>query len=97
MRTESLMKDKGPKEKGQVNKIMCEERLMGKLKIDNKNLQRDMEHVMKDADQFLSNLKGHKRARGRVKKDVQRLKEHLSRLIKHLKHLESEYVQSSGS
>ena len=58
---------------------------MGNPQIDNKDLQNDMEHVLKDADQFLSDLKGQKRARGRAKKHLQRLKEHMTRLIRHLK------------
>ncbi len=60
---------------------------------DAKQLQIDMENVMKDAERFLGDLKGHKHTRGIVKKDVQNLKEHLERLIEHINRLEVKYVR----
>ena len=53
-----------------------------------RQLARDMEHVSKDVEHFLSDLKGRRAVKGRVKEDTQILNEHLYRLIAHLEHLE---------
>ncbi len=51
-----------------------------------------MEHVLNDADQFLKDLKGRKHVKKMLKKDTKNLKEHLQRLISHLKELEEMHV-----
>ena len=55
---------------------------------DVRQLHMDMEHVLNDAEHFLSDLKGQKHTRKVVKKDVVHLKEHLHRLVAHLNDLE---------
>lgn len=60
---------------------------------DVRQLHVDMEHVLNHAEHFLSDLRGQKRAKRVVKKDVVGLKNHLNRLIEHLNHLESNHTE----
>ena len=48
-----------------------------------------MEHVVRDTEHFLEDLKGRKHFKGLVKNDVQHLKEHLRKLMGHLAQLET--------
>lgn len=52
-------------------------------------LHSDMAHILNDAERFLSDLKGQKKVKGIVKKDVRLLRDHLSRLVTHLEDLET--------
>jgi len=56
-----------------------------------KQLHNDMEHVLNDAEYFLKDLKGQTHVRKMIKKDTRHLKDHLQRLIDHLKELEEEH------
>ena len=55
---------------------------------DIRQLHTEMEHVLNDAEHFLSDLRAQKHTHRVVKKDVVHLKEHLQRLIMHLNALE---------
>jgi len=58
-----------------------------------KQLHKDMERVLNDAEHFLKDLKGKNHIKNMVKKDTKHLKEHLQRLVKHLEELEELHHQ----
>ena len=55
-----------------------------------------MEHVVRDTEHFLEDLKGRKHFKGLVKNDVQHLKEHLRKLMGHLAQLETGQAEWSS-
>ena len=58
-----------------------------------KDLNHDMEHVITDTEHLLKDLKGQKHLKKLLRKDTQRLKAHLQKLITDVTRLESEHAE----
>lgn len=59
---------------------------------DSRQLQKDIERVLNDADRFLSNLNGQKHLKKVFKKDIRHLREHTLKLIERLRNIEKKHA-----